>query len=105
MSKIYRNTMTANEEKAQEMSEGALGYIPCNSTLPFYLTALKMAKYKDSLIREELEKAIEKANLYYDEKLNPWRLQEFIGQIIVLSRLLGEEFPKDRLHMGFATLD
>ena len=64
-----------------------------------------MAEYKDSLIREELEKAIEKANLYYDEKLSPWRLQEFIGQIIVLSRLLGEEFPKDRLHMGFATLD
>ena len=90
MSKIYRYTMTANEKKAQEMSEGA---------------ALKMAEYKDSLIREELEKAIEKANQYYDEKLNPWRLQEFIGQIIVLSRLLGEEFPKDRLHMGFATLD
>lgn len=98
------NNMT-NEEKAQEMSERALGYLPCDSTLPFYLTALKMAEYKDSLIREELEGAIEKANKYYDENLNKWRLHEFIGQIIVLSRLLGEEFPTGKLHMGFVTLD
>ena len=49
--------MTANEKKAQEMSEGALGYIPCNSTLPFYLTALKMAEYKDSLISRGARKS------------------------------------------------
>lgn len=36
-----------NEEKAQDLSEKAIDYIPCNSTLPFYLNALKMAEWKD----------------------------------------------------------
>lgn len=36
-----------NEEKAQELSEESIDYIPCNSTLPFYLNALKMAEWKD----------------------------------------------------------
>lgn len=36
-----------NEEKAQDLSEKAIDYIPCNSTLPFYLNAIKMAEWKD----------------------------------------------------------
>lgn len=41
-----------NEEKAQELSERAIDYIPCNSTLPFYLNALKMAQWKDEQTKE-----------------------------------------------------
>lgn len=98
-----------NEEKAREIAkQNAREYLPQNPGFSMdecNNSALEMAEYKDSLIRVELEEAIEKANKYYDENLNKWRLQEFIGQVIVLSGLLGEEFPKDRLHMRFAVMD
>ena len=44
-----------NEEKAQELSERAIDYIPCYSTLAFYLNALKMSEWKDQQFIKFLE--------------------------------------------------
>lgn len=59
-----------NEQKAQELSEKAIDYIPCNSTLPFYLNALKMAKWKDQQFKEHNDELINKACEIYIKELN-----------------------------------
>ena len=70
-----------------------------------YQSAMQMAEWKDSLIIDELNKQIDRANKYYDNKLSHNEILKSIGAITSLVNLLNIEFPYDRLHMGFATLD
>ena len=35
------------KKRHKQLSEESIDYIPCKSTLPFYLNALKMAEWKD----------------------------------------------------------
>lgn len=59
----------------------------------------------NSQLREIINKEIERANKYYDQKLSKTQMAASIRVVSVLSEFLGDPFPYDRLHMGFATMD
>lgn len=90
-----------NEERANKIADYyAISDLPVAKG-----AALEMAEWKDQQLRERLDFEIEKANAYYDKKLNKYELAKHIGAVIALSESLGIEFPTDRLHMRFATMD
>lgn len=68
-----------NEEKAQELSERAIDYIPCNSTLPFYLNALKTAAWKDEQFKELIHKACHNFMQDLGERLGHIQLKAAAG--------------------------
>ncbi len=97
-----------NEDKAREIELNTYAFGEKSKgqfEAPAYRAALEMAEWKDQQLRERLDFEIEKANAYYDKKLNRHELAKHIGAVIALSELLGIKFPTDRLHMRFATMD
>lgn len=97
-----------NEDKAREIELNTYAFGEKSKgqfEAPAYRAALEMAEWKDKQLRERLDFEIEKANAYYDKKLNQYELAKHIGAVIALSELLGIKFPADRLHMRFATMD
>lgn len=91
-----------NEEKAREIASWYMCPSYCQIAEQ---SALKMAEWRDSQLQKELDKAVDLANTYYDNKLNQNMLYRNLGKIELLSKLLNIEFPYNRLHMNFTTMD
>lgn len=91
-----------NEEKAEKL------YL--NVQQPTYDDKLladafiRGANWKDDILREEREKAIEKFNKYYDKKLNLAIASRYLGVVFFVDKLLGED-SRDKLHCAFTTMD
>lgn len=77
-----------NEEKAQEMSEGAFEYLPCESTLPFYLTALEIAEWKDIQFKEHLTEKLKR----YKESIHTPTDQYDLGYMDAIKEVINEIF-------------
>ena len=97
-----------NREKAVEIAkQNAREYLPQNPGFSMdecNKSALEMAEYKDNILREEREKAIEKFNKYYDQKLNLAIASRYAGVAFFVDKLLGED-SSDKLHCAFVTMD
>lgn len=61
--------------------------------------------FRKADIADIIKKEIERANRYYDQKLSSTQMAASIRVVSVLSELIGEKFPYEELHMGFATMD
>ena len=102
-----------NEEKAKEIADRVvsdaatsfLGWINEMSADFCEWSALKMADWKDGAIRNIIKKETDRANKYYDQKLSTTQMAASIRVVSVLSDLIEEKFPYDKLHMNFATTD
>lgn len=97
-----------NESKAREIELDvyAFGEKPKGQfEAPAYRAALTMAEWKDSQIREIIDKEIDRANRYHDGNLSQFQKAASVRVVSVLCDYLGEEFPKDKFHFGFATMD
>lgn len=102
-----------NKEKAKEIANEALGDFATSflgmideySEMFCTEAALRAAEWKDDTIRDTIKKEIDRANKYYDQKLSSTQMTASIRVVQVLSELIGEKFPYDDLHMGFATMD
>lgn len=98
----------ANQEK--KSNEIAAKYLSGHDRLEITYeemreAALEMAEWKDSQIREIIDKEIDRANRYHDGNLSQFQKAASVRVVSVLCDYLGEEFPKDKFHFGFATMD
>lgn len=100
-----------NAEKAIEIANNAKRQIyfdaRCNDLVGniAFQSASIMAEWRDSQLQKELDKAVDLANTYYDNKLNQNMLYRNLGKIELLSKLLNIDFPYSSLHMNFVTMD
>ena len=95
-----------NEDKIQEIVNSQ-PFADGNDNYQFMIEwgAKQMANWKDSQMKEALEKEINSANAYYDKELNQNMMYRHIGAISILTILLDIPFPTDKLHMNFVTMD
>lgn len=94
-----------NEEKALYLSQKYGAPKNKNREIAIYQSTIEMAEWKDDIIKSTIKKEIDRANGYYDKKLSTRQITASLRVIQVLSDLIGEKFPYDKLHMNFATMD
>lgn len=99
--------MTDEEKKSNEIAaEYLMGHDRLEVTYEEMREAvMTMAEWKDQQIQEIIDKEIDRANRYHDGNLSLVQKAASVRVVSVLSEYLGKEFPKDRFHFGFVTLD
>lgn len=93
-----------NEEQAAILSGMALG-LRDGATKEKFDIAMKMGEWKDKEIRVIIDKEIDRANSYFDGHKSKVQMSASVRVVYLLSEFLGETFPKERFHFGFATND
>ena len=92
-----------NEEKAKEYSQIQIADTVTERRIKeAYLNA---CEWKDQQIQEIIDKEINRANRYHDGNLSLIQKAASVRVVSVLSEYFGKEFPEDRFHFGFATMD
>lgn len=95
----------SNEEKAYKISHSPLIEDGIWHYATAEIAAITMAEWKDQQIREIIDKEIDRANRYHDCNLSQIQKAASVRVVSVLCDYLGEEFPKDKFHFGFTTMD
>lgn len=95
--------MTTNEDKAIELFPD----VPNMECLCLGVREklVEMAEWKDAQIREIIDKEIDRANKYFDEHKSKEQMSASVRVVYLLCEFLGEKFPEERFHFGFATMD